>query len=55
MSDKKIAYLTPAMFQAVVDKCKGSPQKDARGRRYFTFWTAEGQTIVWEGPNEEPS
>lgn len=55
MSDRKIAYLTPAAFQLVLEKTGGKPQRDHRGRRYFSFWTAEGETRVWEGPSEEPS
>jgi len=55
MSDKKVAYLTPAMFEAVLAKTGGKPQKDARGRRYSSFWTGGGQTVVFEGPAEEPS
>lgn len=46
MSDKKVAFLTPTMFQAVLDKTGGKPQRDARGRKRahrVTYVTAFGE------------
>jgi hypothetical protein len=46
--EDKNAYVTKAVFDQILEKTGGKAQKDAIGRRYFSFWTAEGRTVVYE-------
>ena len=54
--DDKNAYISTAMFDSILEKTGGKAQRDHLGRRYFSFWTAEGRTVVYEDYRErEPS